>query len=410
MDLQKLREERAGLFKENGELLALVGKEARPLSADEQGTYDARDARIESLGATITRSESHAKLETDMEEISEHAPVTTTGDEARDARAAEYASVFAAYLRRGVRGMTTAQEEMLFEAASPANPELRAQGITTGASGGFLVPQGFRGIMVEALKSFGGIAQLAEVITTDSGNTLPWPTSNETAALGAIIGENTTVADLDVTLGTANLGAFMYTSKMVKVSRQLMQDSGFALEPWLARKLGERIGRIQAQHFAVGTGVSEPQGLMTGLSVGTIAASATLITFDELIELVFSLDPAYRPRSQFVMGDVAMKTIRKVKDTTGQYLWQPSTQAGEPDRLLGYPVVVDTGIAAPAAAAKTVAFGDIAAAYVVRVVNGTEVMRLDERFAELGQTAFLGWARADAVVQDTSAAKVLRQA
>lgn len=297
--------------------------------------------------------------------------------------------------------------------------EMRAQGVATGAAGGYLVPEGFRTKLVERMKRIGSVRRVAEVIHTDSGASLPFPTNDDTANIGAILAENVQVTEQDVTMGTITLGAYTYTSRLVRVSLQLLQDNAFDLDSWLARTLAARIARAQNIHFTTGTGTAQPQGIVTGATSGVTAASTTVITMDNLIDLLHSVDPAYRaeqdalgssPEAKWMMGDTALAAIRKLKDGQGQYLLQPSVQAGVPDQLLGYGIEINPDMPAPAAGTKPVLFGNFRAGYVVRDVASVEVLRLVERYADFLQHGFLGYMRSDAVVQDAHAYRALTMA
>lgn len=291
---------------------------------------------------------------------------------------------------------------------------LRAAGASTGAAGGYTVPQGFRAKITETLKAYGGVRRLAEVITTDDGATLPWPTNDDTSNVGAILTENTQATEQDVTFGQKQLTAYTYTSKIVRCSLQLAQDSATDIESWLARKLGQRIGRAQAAHFISGTGAGQPQGLITAATVGKTAASPTAFTYDELIDLMASVDAAYlvdgEPGVGWIMNQTTWAAVRKLKDSQNRPLVEPNLQTGKPTNLLGYEVVIDNGMAALTTGQKPIAFGNFRAGYVIRDVGAPEVRRLDERYMDFLQLGFIGWQRTDAAVQDASAFKVLQMA
>lgn len=288
--------------------------------------------------------------------------------------------------------------------------ELRAQGVGSGSAGGYMVPTGFRQKVTETRKAFGGIRKLAEIVPTDDGANLPWPTNDDTSNSGAILAENTQASEQDVTLGTKTLGSYLYHSKLVRVSIQLLQQSAFDVDTFLARKLGERVGRAQAVHWATGTGSSQPQGLVTGAATGKTAASATAITADELLDLVASVDPAYLEEPgavAWIMNVTTLTQLRKLKDSNGHYLIEPNPQAGAPFAIFGYPVQIDQALASPATGTKPIVFGNIRAAYVIREVNSFEAQRLVERYADYLQQGFHGWHQADGLVQDSAAAKSL---
>ena len=274
------------------------------------------------------------------------------------------------------------------------------------------MPPAFRQKLIEKMNFIAVMRQYAEVINTDTGASLPWPTVDDTGNEGAILAENTQVTEQDVTFGQASLDAYMYTSKLVRLSLQLLNDEAFGLEGWLANALGTRIGRIQNRHFTVGTGTGQPDGLFTSAAVGVTAGSATAITYDDLVELTESLDPAYLGGGnlRFMMSQAARKTLRKLKDGQNRPLWEPSLTAGSPDTLMGYGLSLNNYVPAPAASAKSVGFGDIREAYVIRDVQDFALLRLTERYADYLQVGFLGFQRSDGTLQNASAFKVLQQA
>lgn len=198
---------------------------------------------------------------------------------------------------------------------------------------------------------------------------------------------------------------------MVRVSQELLSDSFFPLGEELGRMLGERIGRAQAAHFVSGTGSSQPEGIITGGTSGVTAASASAITFDELIDLEASLDPAYAasPNVGWAMNKSTKAAVRKLKDSNGQYLWQIGTTASDPDTLLGKPVVVIQEMDDIATGNKPVVIADFSK-YIVRDSQGLRMRRLQERYADYDQVAFVGFMRTDALVLQSAAVKYLTMA
>jgi HK97 family phage major capsid protein len=295
----------------------------------------------------------------------------------------------------------------------------RAQGTTSGAVGLYTVPQGFRATVTETLKQFGGVRKLAEVISTDDGADLPWPTNDDTSNVGVILSENTAAIEQDAAFGQKILKSYMYSSKIVRVSLQLAQDAGFPIDTWLARKLGERIGRAQAAHWVtgLGSGSSQPQGLLTGLTSGKTTASATAITYNEIVDLFSSVDPAYLEGEgvAWIMHSNVLAYLMKLRDDSGgaglgRPLIEPSVKDGMPLSILGFPIQIDNSMpSAITTGQKTIVFGNIRAAYVIRDVRTVEVQRLVERYADYLQIGFHGFGRADGMVQDVAAAKYLTQ-
>lgn len=334
-------------------------------------------------------------------------PTGRSKDEAENR--AMYDKTFRSWLRRGTRGLDQRGLETL-QVGLDNSPEMRALGTTSGGAGGYTIPQDFQRRITETMKAFGGMRQVANVISTDTGATLPWPSNNDTANLGAILDENTQQSELDVAFTTNSLGAFMYVSGIVRVSYQLLQDSFFDLEGFLATKLGERIGRIQNRHFTIGVDTTQPQGLTVGATSAATAASATAVTLAELMTLSRSIDPAYRQNAAWMMNDTTFGEVAALLDTAGRPLWQPDLTQGDQGRLLGYPVVINQDMPHTATGLRPIAFGDFRAAYIIRDVRGIQMVRLDERYADYLQVGFFAYARADGGIDDAAAVRVITMA
>lgn len=400
----ELRERRQKLWDEMKELLDAAERNNRDMTGEENESYEKREGELDQLTREIENREKAEKLEVRLNEPQPEPHVN--GDKRQAPRPnVTYESAFKAYVRGGQRNLDNAQIRILNDNVPE---EIRALS-TTGTAGGYMIPQAFLNDMVRVMKAFGAVRRVARVISTESGAAMPFPVVNDTANVGAILGENTQVAEQDVAWTQKTLGAFMYTSKLVRVSFQLMQDSAFDVEAELRDMLGERIARIQNQHFTTGAGTTEPVGLVTGGTSGVTAASATTVTADELINLVFSVDAAYRNsgRARWMMADAPVAIVRKLKDSTGQYLWQPSLQAGVPDTFFGYPIEINPDMPAMTTGLKPIAFGDFNEGYIIRDVRGFQLLRMDERYADYLQVGFLGFARSDGLVRNAAAYRVL---
>lgn len=406
--LTRALEKRANIWNQMQEIQARAEAEGRDaLTAEEREAWDRAEAELTAVSSDVERMERAARLDT----VQRDQVVVAGGRQDGEGRGEEdpeavYREAFGTFLRRGMSGLDNEQRQLMLSNHSAI--EARAGGTSPGSAGGYFIPTDTLNKITETMKAYGGLLGAANVITTGSGNPLNWPTNDDTANVGAILSENNPVPEQDVTLGQKTLGAYTYTSKMVRLSLQLVQDDVFNVESWLTRKLGERIGRAVAAHLATGTGTGQPEGLFTNATTGKAGATGqtTSVTYDDLVDLQHSIDPAYRAGAQWAMSDQALKMVRKLKDSQGRPLWEPSLQSGVPSSLMGSPVLIDNGIPTPAASAKSIGFGDISAAYIVRQVAGGQMMRLDERFADFLQVAFLGFLRLDAKPDDGSAFRV----
>ena len=298
-------------------------------------------------------------------------------------------------LRFGFEGASPSVDIPILQRAPKSVDQLvQAQSVGTDSAGGYTVPEGFVNNLEKAMLEFGPMRQVADILRTASGNALPWPTVNDTGNAGALLAENTQDSEQDMTFGVMTLDAYKYTSKIVRVSVELLQDSAFNLGAELGSLLGERLGRIQNTHATTGTGSSQPNGIVTASALGKTAASATAITADEIIDLFHSVGRAYRGNSSFMAADSTVAAIRKLKDGDSQYLWQPGLQAGQPDRLLGVPLLVNDDMDAIATGKKTVLFGDMSK-YKMREVLGVTLVRMVERYADYHQVGFVAITRFD---------------
>src|SRR6185437_7065378 len=295
--------------------------------------------------------------------------------------------------------------------------------VLQGSGGGYFVPVGMVDEVEDALKWYGDMLNAATIMTTATGQPLPWPTDNDVANTGALLAEGTQLTtETDLTLGNVVFGAYKYTSSMIKVSLELLQDSAFDLETYVKDRMAIRLGRILNTHFTTGTGTNQPKGIVTAATAGPTATGAstndggsetggTSIGSDDLIELEHSVDKAYRRGAAFMAHDSTIKALKKLKDKYGRPLWLPGLAVNAADTILEYPYFTNNDMAAIAVNAKTVLFGQLKK-YMVRQVKELAILRLSERFADYGQVAFIGFARYDGNLLDagTHPVKYLVQA
>ena len=404
MSIKELRESRAKVAKTIRELADKINTEKRDFTADEKAVWEKANADCNALARQIETQERAQALEA---ELASTAPPLVTGidgkpvtDEERNLAIQGWAAVpgdgpTAAQRAAAERcGINLSAKELQFR-FSPAISGRAYLSSADGTAGGFTIGSTFMPRLEVALKAFGGVLNVAEVINTSTGEEMSWPASDDTSNTGEQIAENAAVTEQAVPFTKFALKSYGYSSKMVRVPFTLLRDSGIDLAGMLGSALGERLGRILNTYFTTGDGAAHPQGIVTGAYLGKTAASATAITKNELVDLVHSVDPAYRQGAQWMFNDGIVSYLRQMDDGEGRPMWQESMVAGQPTMLYGYPVVVNQSMQATVASAtKTMLFGQLSR-YKVRIVGGIRLKRLEERYAEYDQAAFLAFMSAD---------------
>lgn len=304
----------------------------------------------------------------------------------------------------------------------------RAQA-TTGSAGGYTIPQGFIAKIEAKLKYISpffaemsvGLNPEAEsvfdVLRTATGNDLPFPTNDDTAVTGELLAENGDAFgnSTDLTFGQITLKAYKYNSKPMKVSNELLTDTGLDLEGYIVNTLATRIARIANTHLTTGDNSSKPQGIVTGATAGKTTAASAAMTFPEVLELIHSVDPSYRnsPSVRFMFHDNILLYLKKLTigsaTNDSRPLWQPGYSVGAPDTIDGFRYLINQDMASSLATTNiTMLFGDMKK-YMVRIVSNYAVRQLTERFADADQTAWLLFARLDGRYSNTSAIKKMTQ-
>lgn len=331
-----------------------------------------------------------------------------------EAKPAEYREVFAKAIKYGAATLDAEERGVLMAHRDDIPAEVRAQSVGTDSAGGYTVPEGFSGEIDKALAAWGPMwdANIVRELNTGTGNALPWPTIDDTAKTGRTKAENAAVDDDgsdDAVFGEKVLNAYVYATGMVRLPLELLTDSAFNMESLLDDLFAERLGRTANTVLTTGTGSGQPNGIVTASSLGKTAAGTAAITADELIDLLHSVDPAYRmsPRCRWMFNDSTMAAVRKLKDGQGNYLWQMGdVRAGEPSRILDHAYSVNQAMPSLGTGNKPVLFGDFGR-YVVRKVNGFSVITLRERYAEFFQVGMVGFKRFDGELLNTAAVKHL---
>ena len=400
MTLQEMREARAKLATEMRQLHDLAEKEDRGFSTDEDEKWAKMNADIEALDARIEREERLGGLEDAGHTSLPGVGTQRTEPREPDTPEVNHGEAFRSFLVNGISGLTPEQRQVM-QASFRSDPEMRAFSAGTDNTGGYTVPEDFYNQLEVAMQAYGGMLEAGDIIRTDSGATMPMPTFNYTGVAASILSENTQASsDSSTPFGVVNLDAYMYVSPILPVSYQFLQDSAFG-EGFLADALGESLGRGLNAHLTTGTGSSQPNGIVTAATLGKTGATGqtATVTYDDLIDLVHSVDPAYRPQARWMFHDSTLKVVKKLKDDQSRPLWLPGLATGDPDTINGYTYVINQSMASMAANAKSILFGALDK-YKVRIVRDVSMLRLTERYADYLQVGFIAFMRADGDLLD----------
>ena len=377
MTIKEMIEKRAKVWETAKNFVDTHENENGVLSAEDNVTYGRMEQEIEDLTAAIDRQQ---RAEAREAEFSKPVNMPLTGrpamqkpDEKTGRASNAYKEDFGAHLR-GKRLVHNVLSE----------------GVQ--ADGGYLVPEEFERQIVMGLDEANVVRGLAKVITTSAERKIPVAATHSTAAWTA---ENGAYTPSDPHFDQKTIDAFKLTD-LVKVSIELLQDSMFDLESYIAAEFARAFGIAEEEAFCVGTGTGQPTGIFTA-NGGQVGVDNATLSADELISLVYALKSPYRRNAKFLMNEKTVSTIRKFKDGNGVYLWQPSLQAGEPDKLLGYDLYTSPYVPEAVSGAYAVAFGDFKN-YWIADRSGRTVQRLNELYSTNGQVGFVATERVDGKV------------
>lgn len=426
--LKELREKRAKLITDARERLdQITGNTDESRAAELETQHDAAMAEVDTIEKQIEREERMAALEESVEnenreersrrrprEPGERRPA---GDEVEgeertgEQLQAEYRDAFFALMREGGDiGAVTREERDLLRRGYVEN---RTQTVGTPAAGGYTVPRTLADKIVEVMKDWGPMYDpgVTDEMVTSSGNPFDIPTNDDTGNTSEALPEGDDITDDgsgDLVFGQVTLGAFVFATPWLKISFELLQDSAFDIEGFIAKKLGERLGRGANGKLTVGIGgATEPRGIVVASTLGKTAAAAAAIAGDELIDLQHSVNAAYRrsPKCRWMFADTTLAAIRKLKDGQGNYLWQMgNVQVGAPDLILGKPYSVNDDVPPIATGNRAVLFGDLSR-YTVRKVGSPLIGTVRERFWP--KVGMAGLIRYDGDLTDGNAVKHL---
>lgn len=308
-----------------------------------------------------------------------------------------------AYLRTMSNQLTPEQHALIRNTTSTTTP----------SEGGYTVQPTIARTLIEVLKDYGAMRRIASQLPTETGADLSYPSSDGTSEEGEIIAQNASASSADPSFGTVPLNVFKFSSKVITIPLELLKDTSIDILALVNQRVRDRIGRIQNRMFtSAGTGTGSPYSLVGAASVGKVGATGqtATVTYDDLVDLVDSLDPAYQTDAlRWQFGQAIRRTVRKMKDTTGRPIWTPGYDEGisskTPDLLLGYPIELNNHMPAPAANAKSISFGDHSK-YLIRDAMAVTLFRFEDSvYLTKGQIGFLAWARAGGNLLDPNAVK-----
>lgn len=408
MKIIEMKQKRAALIKQMRDFLDKAAKENRSMTTDENQIYAGLESEVDDLEDRIKKEERMEQLMKGMNpedgdqrrKPGQNDPDNENRNVESEAVKKEYRDAFCAYLRgdADIREMRKAQAKML------QLPEYRSLHIHTDADkGATLVPTEFEKTLIDTLVEFNVMRSLASVSTSSNSSVIPMVSNYGDASW---IDEEGEFPETDDAFGQKDMSAWK-VGRIVKISDELLQDSAFNMEQFLARSLGKSIARAEENAFVNGNGTKKPTGLFVGATVGHTAAAANVITGDDLIDHYHSLARRYRQSATWLMNDGTTKVIRKLKLTNGDYLWQPGLRAGEPDILLGRPVAIVDGAPNIGSGTTPIAFGDVKN-YQILDRTGVFIQRLNELYATKGQVGFRGYRRTEGKLLDTASVKKIK--
>jgi HK97 family phage major capsid protein len=417
MNLTELQDKRMRLVTQAREALDEIQANTDESRATElEQRHDNIKAEFDAVEANIKREERHAEIQARIDEVREQRrPDQSKREGEVDPAAPTYRSVFAKVVCGASVMEDLSAEERAILKRGVTEFEGRAQVTGTTTAGGYTVPVELANELIKSMLAWGPMydSDVARIITTPSGNRINLTTVNDTASTAEPHTEAAALTDdggKDVTFGQKFIEAYVYDTEFVRWSFELDADGIFAMESLLSDLLGERLGRIANHYLTIGDGTGEPNGVVTASTLGKTAAGAAAITTDELIDLEHSVNRAYRkaPKVAYMMNDLTLKAVRKLKDAENRYIWSAGDIKGtHPATLLGYNIHINDSMADIATGNKTVLFGDFGK-YLVRKVGSPVMGVMRERFwPDLG---IAGLIRFDGELLDTAAIKHLIQA
>ena len=391
MTIQDLIEKRKKLW-EGAKAFVESKRDKDGLLTDEDiKTYSEMEAKIKALGDEINRMKEQELLENELKKATS-VPLTQKpgmNEELKTGRASDtYKKAMLNALRSNFRQVSNILQE------------------GNDSSGGYLVPDEYDARLIQGLTDENILRKLGTVIKTSGQHKINIAGTKPAAAW---VDEGEPLSFGDATFNQINLDAHKL-HVAVKVTEELLYDNAFGLENYLIDQFAKALANAEEDAFLNGNGEGKPLGIFASTGGGEVAvttASSTAITYDEIVNLVYSLKRPYRKNAKFILNDQTIATLRKLKDGNGQYIWQPALQAGEPDRLLGYEVLTSAYVPTIAAGAPVIAFGDFSY-YNIGDRGVRSFAELKELFAGNGMIGFVAKERVDGKLVLPEAVKILK--
>lgn len=395
--INELRNKRAKAWEKAQAFLTANRDEKGILSEENVKIYEGLEQDIVNIGKEIERQQRLDDMEREMA-VPTSTPITEKPENNKklDAKAGRASDSYKNAFWTQVR----AKDGISYEVRNALS-----EGSDT--EGGYLVPDEFEHTLVSGMEAESAIRSLAHVITTSNGvHKIPVVRTKGTANW---IDEGGSYGDSDDVFGQEQLDAHKIGT-VIKVSEELLNDSAFELEEYFQDEFARRIGAKEEEAFLVGDGSKKPTGILNqtgGAEVGVTTASEKTITADEIIDLYYSIKSPYRKNAVWILNDSTVRAIRKLKDSNGQYLWQPALHEGEHETLLGKKIMTSPYVPEMGSGKKVILFGDLSY-YWIGDRQGITFKRLNERYADMGQVGFLASKRVDGKLVLPEAIKVLQ--
>lgn len=385
----EMQKKRAELAKNMRSLVDQVDAE-KGMTPEQESQWNKMNDDLALLDKAIEREKQLETIENSLDELEDtpHRPAPAGNNAANPLGGEDYRNTFINFMRDGVTADIRAALE-----------------IGTDSEGGYLVPESWVGSLIQKLTDAVIMRQLASVMSTTSTTNLPVVSDNGAAGW---LDEEAAYPESDIAFSNLQLHAYKL-GRIIKVSEELLSDNTYNLESEISRIFGLTFGLAEETAFITGDGTGKPTGVLTGADNGVTAASATAVTYDEIINLIHSVRAVYRRNASFLMKDATAAMLRKLKSTDGVPLWQPSLQAGKPDMFLGYMQYSSEAMPTVATGVKSIAFGDFRE-YRIADRGGIAMQRLNELYAGTGQVGFRMRKRVDGKLLVSEAVKTLTQA